>query len=443
LGVVKQFLNHIQRHKLCKTNDKILLAVSGGVDSMVMLHLFMNAGFSVGVAHCNFKLRGKDSDEDENLVKRVCEQSGIAIHSESFDTTLFAAQQRLSIQLAARELRYQFFRGIAAKHEYQVIATAHHLNDNLETVILNLVRGTGLEGIKGIPVKNRDIIRPLLFASREQILDYAKVNGIEWREDVSNEQDYYNRNFVRNQVVPMLKSLNPNLEQTFSDSIERVNAGYVLFQQKLKEVRSQISRENNTIEQLPKAYFATAPYGAALLYEFIKYHGFHFDQCQQIITEHQSGKIFQTAKATLIIDREFYIIERKQNSTKTDNIILHVKDQSAQLNGAHLKVSFIDRSSFFLQRSSSIAQLDADLVHFPLTWRSWREGDRFVPLGMHAYKKVSDYLIDQKIPVSDKNKVTVMECNGEIIWLVGHRISDRFKITEKTARVMVMELAAV
>lgn len=439
LAVVEQLLNHINSSSLCKTTDKILLAVSGGLDSMVMLHLVKEAGFTPAVAHCNFQLRGRDSDEDEKFVGETCRQFNIPFHVQRFDTEAFAVQSANSIQMAARDLRYNFFQQILAKFGYDYVATAHHFDDVIESVFMNLVRGTGIDGVRGIAVKKQNIIRPMLFATREMIHGYALEKGVHWREDASNDTDDYRRNFFRHQVIPKLQELNPSFVENFRHTHERLLGARAFAEEYLEEVRSSAveSRPNQSLT-IEIGAIRRAPFPSVLLWELIKQLGFKYDQCKRITADHQPGKIFFSDSHQLVVDRSRYIIEGKQQ----ENFVTQLVERGQKSVGGpsrRLGLTEISAEAFTLKKDSQIAQLDAGLVKYPLTWRRWQSGDHFVPFGMRMEKKVSDFLIDLKIPFNAKADVTVLESAGEIVWIVGYRISDRYKITEQTKTILVIE----
>lgn len=439
LTVVEQLLNHINRSSLCKTTDKILLAVSGGLDSMVMLHLLKNAGFTLAVAHCNFQLRGAESDGDEAFVAETCRQFNIPFHAKRFDTEAFAQQSAISIQMAARDLRYDFFQQIIMNIGYDYVATAHHFDDVIESVFLNLVRGTGIDGIRGIAVKKENVIRPMMFATRDMIHAYAQSEGIRWREDASNDTDDYRRNFLRHQVLSKLKELNPSFTEKFRDTHDRLLGARAFAEAFIEDVRSSAmeTRPNHSVT-IEIAAIQKAPFPAVLLWELIKHLGFKYDQCKKIAVDHQPGKIFFTDTHQLVVDRSRYIIEGKQQKDFVTQLV-----QKGQQRVGHppmcLLLTEVSADEFTLKKKPEIAQLDAARLKFPLTWRRWQSGDYFTPLGMRVEKKVSDFLIDLKIPFNAKADVTVLESAGEIVWIVGYRISDRYKITEETRRVLVIE----
>lgn len=436
--MVEQLLNHIHSHNLCKTTDKILLAVSGGVDSMVMFHLFRQAGFAIGVAHCNFQLRGRDSDDDEQLVSSACGKQ-IPFYAKRFDTTKYAEERKISIQMAARELRYQFFRELIKDHQYQYVATAHHLNDSLETVLLNLTKGTGIEGVAGIPLKNNSIIRPMLFATRDMLHDYALANNIAWREDSSNLSADYQRNFIRQQIVPKLKEINPGLEETFRRTQERLAGTRDFTDFSITQFRKAAVVVDNGMMKINRVQLSNTKAAAVVLWELVKELNFNYDQCVEITQEHQSGKTFFSSTHDLVIDRQDYLIQKKRDSSFIP-VTIEKEITSIQSISGKISLHKVARENFQLSHNSKIAQLDADKIAYPLTFRAWKAGDTFIPLGMSHHKKISDFLIDMKLSLPEKEKVTVLECNGTIVWVTGLRIHDHFKVTDRTKHILVVSL---
>jgi tRNA(Ile)-lysidine synthase len=438
--MLEQFLHHIEANKLCTSADKILLAVSGGVDSMVMLHLFRQAGFNVGVAHCNFQLRGEESRGDEALVNTTCIESGIPFHLKRFDTKAYAENHGISTQMAARDLRYQFFNDLLDEKEYRYIATAHHLSDSLETILLNLVRGTGIDGLTGIPVKQINIIRPLLFATRGMIIEYASFHRLNWREDSSNASDKYHRNLLRNQVIPLLKKINPSLEHNFQNTLERLKGSSVIMRTMLDQVINTAVLIKDDQLHIDKQKLSEQPSATVVLWELIKDKGFNFVQCKDIMSnDHQTGKVFCSQTHQLTVDRNDFIISRLAN--KPDGDVIIEQDVNLVERGRQkLVLEVANGSTYSIDKSAAVAQLDWDKIRFPLTWRNWQPGDRFIPLGMRNPKKLSDFLIDIKVALPDKERVTVLESGGEIVWVVGYRVSERFKISDQTDNVFCVSL---
>jgi len=438
--VLKLFHDHIARHQLCKATDKILLAVSGGLDSMVMLHLFHKSGYSIAVAHCNFQLRGAESDGDEEFVRARCSHLNIPFYSIEFDTNNYAWENSLSIQIAARQLRYAWFEELLEQEKLDKLATGHHLNDSLETVLLNLCKGTGVHGLAGIPLENKFIIRPMLFASRAEVELYATEENLEWREDSSNLTDDYQRNFLRHKIIPLLKEINPSLENTFSMTLEKVRGGVELMSLSRKELENSFVKTRDGKTFIMKEVFTPLRYAAPVLWEMIKQFGFNLEQCEEIIQSirTQSGKKFLTTTNQLIIDRESLIISTHQDSWAQTEI--EEGQTESKLGPWRLA---INECEAVVNANRSEAILDAEKLHFPLSWRKWKAGDSFCPLGMDHHKKVSDFLIDQKIPITDKDSVTVLESKGEIIWVVGHRVDNRYKITDQTKQAIAFQISII
>ena len=434
--MLQQFQSHIQQR--CKTTDKILLAVSGGLDSMVMLDLFRQSGFQIQVAHCNFQLRGTESDQDEIFLRARCQKWNIPFHSNRFDTNNYATEHGLSIQMAARELRYNWFGQLQKGNGIHWIATAHHLNDSIETLLLNLTKGTSLDGLLGIPERNNDVIRPLLFATRQDIQNYAAENTIAFREDESNQTDDYQRNFIRHQVIPKLKELNPSFENSVGKTIQKLQGSARIISQALENWKKLFLKTENGKLFLAKAGFQNSSgkgHTTSLLWELLKDYGFHFDQCQNIFhaLDGQTGKRFLSSTYQLIIDRENLIVFLQP----VDLMEVKIEADQTEVSRGNQKLKFESAVNDGLVNSDkSEAILDESLIHFPIIWRKWKTGDYFFPLGMEHRKKISDFLIDEKVSLVDKDSLTVLEAHGELIWIVGHRIDERFKVTEGTKQVI-------
>ena len=436
--MLQQFLNHIEQNSLCDKNHTILLATSGGVDSMVMMDLFVRGGYKVAVAHCNFQLRGGNADSDEALVRATAERAGVPFHVARFDTQDYAWSKNVSIQVAARELRYHFFNSLLEKFGYDVVATAHHLNDSIETVLLNLTRGTGIDGLTGIPARNGRTIRPLLCFPRKAIYDYAVNESITWREDESNLSDHYTRNIIRHQVIPILQSINADFEANFGDTLERISGTRILSRNELRQIeKASVSQEGEKMI-IRKSAFTNREFPAVVLWELVKSRGFHYHECKEIMREHQPGKIFNSRTHRLVVDREALIVT--PNVQRTEVACNITKEDSEVINGKQrLKLTHFNAENFALQKTKNVAQLDMNKIRFPLSWRSWHAGDSFSPLGMQTHKKISDFLIDLKVSRIDKEGVTVLESDGEIVWVVGYRISDKVKVTDATRSILQIE----
>lgn len=432
--MLRRFEQTLVAYKLCTKDDRILLAVSGGVDSMVMLDLFHTAGFNVGVAHCNFQLRGEESEQDEHFVQEVSNHLKIPFYAIRFDTNNYAAEHGLSVQVAARKLRYDWFEELAEKNGYNLLATAHHLNDNLETTLLHLVRGTGISGLKGIPQKINRIIRPLLKFTSEELISYARVRNLQWREDVSNLSDAYDRNFIRLNIIPQLKKLNPALEDGFLKSNERILGAVEIFEMGLHRLKKEFVRKIDGDIRIEKAILTVTNFPQVLVWELIKEYGFNYTQCKDAVlaSEATPGKQFIAAGYKLTIDRDCWIIS--QWAEETGQVKIELKDSNACLGNLKLNIEHQVRGEIL--NDPWAAHLDAAAIKFPLTWRRWRDGDYFVPLGMNHRKKISDFLIDNKVSRADKERVTVLESDGNVIWVPGHRTDNRYKVTDHTQRII-------
>jgi tRNA(Ile)-lysidine synthase len=426
------FLHHIKKRKLCTPSDKILLAVSGGIDSMMLLDLFLSSGFKIFVAHVNFKLRGDESDKDENFVREKCLKYSIPFFTTSFNTEGYAQEKKLSIQMAARELRYAWFKELMTEYEFDCLATAHHLNDSIETALLNMIRGSGLEGWDGIAERNGKIIRPLLFATRTQIENYAADHQITWREDNSNSSDDYQRNFIRHRIMPLLAEVNPSLENSFANAMDKISSTIELADVGLSEWKQKFIKEKNQFLYISKQGLDSSMHPEGLLWNVTKNYGFNLDQCSQVVNSlnEQSGKVFYSPDYELVIDRSDLILSRRQD--QLSEVLINESQTNASLGSASLQIETLAQAS--ISNASNIALIDADKLKFPLVWRRWREGDYFYPLGMQHKKKISDFLIDQKLSLNEK-KVTSLLCSGDdVVWVVGLRLDDRFKITSSTKK---------
>ncbi len=437
--VFKQYCIH---NKLFGSNDKILVAVSGGIDSCVLLHLLKSNNVPCTVAHCNFKLRGDDSERDEQFVKGLSDKYGFDFISTQFNTSQFAEENGVSIQMAARELRYQFFEDTLASTSCSFIATAHHADDSIETFYINLLHGTGLRGLTGIPLKKGNIIRPLLFATRRDIEEYAKENELLWRNDTSNFSNKYIRNRIRNQVIPVFDEIKPGFRSIMQRNVENLKESYVLFDELLKEkLKSIIHQKNNSIYLSIRELKKSAS-GKSLLFHILNQYGFDSRQTEKIwnTLDTSSGKMFYSREYVLNKDRDCIIISDIVQDSQHRKFYL---DESVELITEPFEMS-LEKHSWktgnHISKESNQALVDAEKIVFPLIIRKWQAGDFFRPLGMNGFKKVSDFFIDQKISNIEKDKTWVIESSNRIVWLVGLRIDDRFKITSKTQSVLKLQL---
>lgn len=443
--MLQPFLTYINEQNLFKPTDKLLLAVSGGKDSVVLFDLFREARFNFMVLHCNFQLRGEDSNQDATFVAQLCTRHGIPFRDTTFETQDFAQTHKISIEMAARQQRYEWFEEVRQETGYDYIVTAHHLNDSIETILLNLSKGTGISGMRGILAKKGNIVRPLLFASRTDIDAYAAEKDLRWREDYTNALNDYQRNLLRNEVIPLLKKINPNLEYTFARNIERLQAIEADFQKNLSYFKKAVMKEEQKnfylkIETIQ--YWQSASY---LLEETLKNFGFNYFQTKEIYQSLNkiSGKTFHSATHTLIKDRVFLIITPKEEQS-FEEAPIEKGLETLQYHGLtlHLTTATLQEWETYLKsdKNQNILWVDAARLKFPLVVRPWREGDWFIPFGMKGKKKISDFLVDKKVPMHLK-KTAFLLCSGnDVIWIIGQRTDDRFKITHQTTQVMKIEV---
>ena len=427
----EEFRDYIQNKKLIEPGEKILLAVSGGIDSMVMLDLFRRSGLDIAIAHCNFQLRGIESDRDEHLIREVAARYGIPISTIRFDTEKEAAIYSESIQMAARRLRYDYFEELCLEKGYTKIAIAHHGADSIETFFINLMRGTGLRGLGGIPLRNGKIIRPLLFASRENIVSYASVNEIEFRNDASNETIKYLRNRLRHQILPLLHSASNSFPETMMANLERLEQTQRFVDSQIAMIRQRIEKEGRIDTRL----LMQQAEPEFVLYEIMRPYGFSAEIISDLYCAiheiNSTGKRFISPDYEAIIDRESILITTCQRASFGEELI--------EENDSRIEWLTIDQLDS-LATPPDVALLTADSLRFPLQLRRWQYGDWFIPLGMHGQKKISDYLIDAKVPLTEKEKQGVLVSGSEIVWLIGRRIDDRYKVTEKSAQVIKITL---
>lgn len=435
LHELRQFISEKQ---LFSPYDKILLTVSGGIDSIVLFDLFLKAKFSFAVAHCNFCLRGEESDKDEQFVSDLAIRNGISFHVKRFDTSTFASNNALSIQMAARELRYTWFKELSDTFKYDWIATAHQLNDIIETTIINLSRGTGIAGLHGIPEKNGKIIRPLLFSSRNLIRSYAEENLLEWREDSSNIEEKYARNLIRHQVVPALKKINPNLEEIFKQNTERFKGTEQLFKHHIQQYRKELLVTFLNVHSICISSIDDTPAPFTILTEILLPFGFNFATIQTIYKNRfqESGANYYSPTFLLQKDRQDWILTPITQIAEFEFTVYPESTLTVPTGNIHFQTINIESFKGF-SNAQNIAYIDADKLDWPLTIRNWQDGDKFYPFGMQGMKKVSDFLIDLKIPTSQKKRISILVNKGEILWIVGFRTDKMYKITDLTKKILI------
>jgi tRNA(Ile)-lysidine synthase len=440
-SVIEEFRKYIEENKLIKKSDRVLLAVSGGIDSMVMTHLFISCNFNIGIAHCNFNLRGSESDKDEAFVKNYALTNNIPFFSERFDTTGFATEKGISIQMAARDLRYRWFEEIRLKQNYDSVSVAHNLNDNAETFLINLSRGTGIAGLTGMKPRHRNIIRPVLFASRKAIIEYSNLNNIDYREDGSNSETKYSRNKIRHLIIPQFREINPSFETTITETADRLNEINEIVTGYISEIRDKV-----TISQSGAIVFRTNLLQGlspkhTILYELFRPYGVGKGQLEDLINliNGKTGSQLVTPGYRLLKNRKELIVSKTREDPEVNYEIRSVKDFLKYPGCISAGIKKIN-TGFTIPESSNIACLDADKVSFPVIIRKWQHGDSFYPLGMKQKKKLSDYFVDRKYSILAKEYCSVLESEGKIIWIINDRIDNRFRITPGTKKALIIEV---
>ena len=440
MALLEAFQRYVAENDLATHDDRILLTVSGGVDSMVMLSLFTRSGYSVGVAHCNFQLRGAESDEDEVLVEEEAKKYGVEFYNKRFETTAEMERTGESMEMAARRLRYAWFDTLSRGQGYTAVAIAHHADDSIETFFINLLRGTGLRGLTGISTQVGRIIRPLMFASRKEILEYAVANRIPFREDSSNRSTKYLRNKIRLGLIPRIREINPKFTDLMRRNIERLTDTQLFIDAAVAHMREDVVTQADGIATIHVERIEAAYPRNFAVYELLSsQYGFKGDVCDALcraLSEAATGRRFYAREYVATVDRGRILVERIAPGDACEVTV----EQGTQRSYCGNMVLYFEACDIDDIRAydvpEQVALLDADLLRYPLRLRRWREGDTFIPFGMEGRKKVSDYLIDRKVSLPEKQRQFVLLSGDEIVWLVGRRIDDRYRLTDRTENVL-------
>ncbi len=449
--MINKFQAFIQKHQLFNQGTPVLVACSGGLDSMVLLDVLCALKYPVAIAHCNFQLRGIESEGDEEFIRVYASQKNIPFYATRFDTTQIKQELNLSTQMAARVLRYDWFEKVRKEIGAHVIVTAHHLDDQLETVLLNLTRGTGLKGLSAMQPTNGNITRPLLEFTKEDLMRYAQSNNIEFREDSSNATDDYQRNLIRHQVVTALKQINPSLQNTFGDFVGYMRDYNELLKSYIELLKKKCYSEKKGIVEIKFGFIKSHNAGRTILFHLLDDFGFNNTQSDLIfdtfIQAKESGQQFYSASHRLVIDRKSLFIIQK-DIKRNDYLSIEKISNQITFNNYKIQCSIVPIHELNAKTSPRYAYLDMDLLEFPLMLRYYKEGDYFYPFGMSkpktpdkvGKKKISKFFKDEKFHQFDKENTAMLFSGERLVWLVGYRIDDRLKVSSKTKRVLKMVL---
>ena len=443
------FQAFVREEKLFFPGDKLLLAVSGGLDSVVLTELCVRLGYSLVIAHCNFGLRGAASERDEQFVAGLAGRYGQEYRVKHFDTMAYAAAHKLSVQVAARDLRYTWFAELLAAEKQDVrtgnppeaILTAHHLDDNIETMLMHFFRGTGISGMRGMLPRQGSILRPLLFASKAELAEFAAAAGLSWVEDESNSTDKYTRNYWRHHLVPQVRKLYPAAEQNLAANLRRFRDTEVLYRQAVDQQLKKLLYASGDEMQVPVARLMQAEPLHTICYELISGYGFTADQVPELIrlAGSETGKFIRSASHRIIKNRRWFIIAPLHEES-VGHYAVEKEEKQLRFDRGMLVLKLMPHNGDTVNAERDTGLLDADLLSFPLLWRRWKQGDYFYPLGMKKKKKLARFLIDAKLSATEKENTWVLVSGAHIVWVGGRRIDERFRVTAQTRNVFRVTL---
>ena len=432
----EQIQQYIIQHQLLSGEKPVVVGISGGADSVALLHILVSLGYKCIAAHCNFNLRGDESSRDEQFTTDFTQRLQVPLCKISFETNKYAQENRLSVEMAARELRYRWFEELLNTYDADAVAVAHHRDDSVETLLINLTRGSGLTGLTGIKPKNGNVVRPLLCVSREDIYAYIENNGLEYVTDSSNSSDIYTRNFIRLKVIPLLEEINPSVKASLARTANHLYDASLIYNHSIEEARKVITQNN----RLSISALLSFPAPATILYEMLKPYGFSRTVCESIFTvlDKDSGKIFYSSTHRLLKDRSDLLIDVLSGEDNRAYLI-NLEDDNVDLPVELKPEIVVIKESYQIEKDKKFAYFDFDKLSFPLVLRHWQEGDWFVPFGMKGKKKVSDYFSDKKFSLFDKEKTWLLCSGQDVIWIVGERTDNRYRIEKTTKRVLKLK----
>ena len=432
----EQIQQYIIQHQLLSGEKPVVVGISGGADSVALLHILVSLGYKCIAAHCNFNLRGDESFRDEQFTIDFTKRLQVPLCKISFETNKYAQENRLSVEMAARELRYRWFEELLNTYDADAVAVAHHRDDSVETLLINLTRGSGITGLTGIKPKNGNVVRPLLCVSREDIYAYIEKNGLEYVTDSSNSSDIYTRNFIRLKVIPLLEEINPSVKASLARTANHLYDASLIYNHSIEEARRVIIQNN----RLSISALLSFPAPATILYEMLKPYGFSRTVCESIFTvlEKDSGKIFYSSTHRLLKDRSDLLIDVLSGEDNRAYLI-NLEDDNVDLPVELKPEIVVIKEDYQIEKDKKFAYFDFDKLSFPLVLRHWQEGDWFVPFGMKGKKKISDYFSDKKFSLFDKEKTWLLCSGQDVIWIVGERTDNRYRIEKTTKRVLKLK----
>lgn len=432
----EQIQQYIIQHQLLSGEKPVVVGISGGADSVALLHILVSLGYKCIAAHCNFNLRGDESFRDEQFTIDFTKRLQVPLCKISFETNKYAQENRLSVEMAARELRYRWFEELLNTYDADAVAVAHHRDDSVETLLINLTRGSGITGLTGIKPKNGNVVRPLLCVSREDIYAYIENNGLEYVTDSSNSSDIYTRNFIRLKVIPLLEEINPSVKASLARTANHLYDASLIYNHSIEEARRVIIQSN----RLSISALLSFPAPATILYEMLKPYGFSRTVCESIFTvlDKDSGKIFYSSTHRLLKDRSDLLIDVLSGEDNRAYLI-NLEDDNVDLPVELKPEIVVIKEDYQIEKDRKFAYFDFDKLSFPLVLRHWQEGDWFVPFGMKGKKKISDYFSDKKFSLFDKEKTWLLCSGQDVIWIVGERTDNRYRIEKTTKRVLKLK----
>lgn len=437
-----QILEYIDHHKLFTKQSKVIVGLSGGPDSMALIHILMQLGYNCIAAHCNFHLRGQDSDSDAAFVDLWCKQNNIPLFTIDFDTIEYAATKKISIEMAARNLRYNWFEELRIEQSADVIGIAHHKDDSVETILINLIRGTGIKGLTGIPIKNKHIVRPLLAISRREIMDYLSLNQVPYVTDHTNEEELYTRNILRLNVLPTFEKINPSVKNSIITTANNLKEVEKIYDAYIKEAIERVLKDN--LIDIANLLQTHSP--QSVLFEILSPLGFTPSVVEDVSNNLDSipGKVYLADNYRLLKDRDYLMISNTKldNPGEKDKAYLIYSDTTHMERPFELTIkSETHGPQFEIERNNTLLQCDFDKLSFPLTLRRWKKGDWFVPFGMKGKKKISDFFTDNKFTLFEKEETWILLSADDIVWIVNHRSDNRFRVTDATKSIYTISAA--